>query len=49
MTTKKGLRSGGSEKAPWMPKYGTQVSKCSAAPMHTGERSVAPWKPVRTE
>ena len=32
----------------WMPKFGTQVSKCSAAPMHTGERSVAPWNPVRT-
>jgi hypothetical protein len=32
----------------WMPKFGTQVSKCNAAPMHTGDRSVAPWKPVRT-
>lgn len=26
----------------WMPKLGTQVSKCNAAPMHIGDRSVAP-------
>jgi hypothetical protein len=31
-----------------MPKFGTARSKCSAAPMHTGDRSVAPWLPVRT-
>jgi len=26
----------------WMPKFGTHASKCSAVPMQTGERSVAP-------
>jgi len=30
------------------PKLCTHVSKLSAAPMHTGERSVAPCEPVRT-
>ena len=33
---------------PWMPKFGTERSKWSAAAMATGERSVAPWQPVRT-
>ena len=32
----------------WMPKLWTLRSKCSAAAMQTGERSVAPWQPVRT-
>ena len=32
----------------WIPKFGTDRSKWSAAAIVTGERSVAPWQPVRT-
>ena len=32
----------------WMPKFGTARSRWTAAASVTGERSVAPWEPVRT-
>src|SRR5699024_6503988 len=32
----------------WIPKLGTVRSRCRAAANETGDRSPAPWEPVRT-